>query len=238
MGGRVTVVRGTVTQSVATTQSADHRLGLAAGQTGKRSVPALSDPLAGSSSAPALPDPFETPGGDFLAVGLFPRARFGTRRSRRPERGRGRPIAECERAGRTGAARIAQLTRGRWRWPGPARRGTGDRTARRSLRSTAMVVLMHYAATAVLEVRGSPQVRTSIGRGRHLSTLAFSETVPAAISGCRSVPPSRTRARSPWTGRKGGSPRLGKPTATCGPAARSGTAARWPCGMSRARLLA
>jgi alkylation response protein AidB-like acyl-CoA dehydrogenase len=42
--------------------------------------------------------------------------------------------------------------------------------------STAMVVLMHYAATAVLKEFGSEKVREAIGAGDHLSTLAFSET--------------------------------------------------------------
>ncbi|AMM26607.1 acyl-CoA dehydrogenase [Variovorax sp. PAMC 28711] len=41
--------------------------------------------------------------------------------------------------------------------------------------STAMVVCMHYCATAVLEQSGSEAVRTAIASGRHLSTLAFSE---------------------------------------------------------------
>ncbi|MEU5785459.1 acyl-CoA dehydrogenase family protein [Micromonospora lupini] len=41
--------------------------------------------------------------------------------------------------------------------------------------STAMVVLMHYAATAVVEAHGPREVRTAIAAGRHLTTLAFSE---------------------------------------------------------------
>jgi alkylation response protein AidB-like acyl-CoA dehydrogenase len=41
--------------------------------------------------------------------------------------------------------------------------------------STAMVVLMHYAATAVIEAHGDERVRRSVAAGRHLSTLAFSE---------------------------------------------------------------
>jgi isovaleryl-CoA dehydrogenase len=41
--------------------------------------------------------------------------------------------------------------------------------------STAMVVMMHYAATAVLEQYGPENIRRSIGEGRHLTTLAFSE---------------------------------------------------------------
>jgi alkylation response protein AidB-like acyl-CoA dehydrogenase len=41
--------------------------------------------------------------------------------------------------------------------------------------STAMVVLMHYAGTAVIEGHGPEEVRKAIGGGRHLTTLAFSE---------------------------------------------------------------
>jgi isovaleryl-CoA dehydrogenase len=42
--------------------------------------------------------------------------------------------------------------------------------------STAMVVLMHYAAVAVIEAHGPDDARRAIGSGRHLSTLAFSES--------------------------------------------------------------
>jgi alkylation response protein AidB-like acyl-CoA dehydrogenase len=42
--------------------------------------------------------------------------------------------------------------------------------------STAMVVCMHYAATAVIEAHGPEEVRRAIASGDHLSTLAFSET--------------------------------------------------------------
>jgi alkylation response protein AidB-like acyl-CoA dehydrogenase len=41
--------------------------------------------------------------------------------------------------------------------------------------STAMVVLMHYAATAILEAHGNDETRRAIAAGGHLSTLAFSE---------------------------------------------------------------
>jgi alkylation response protein AidB-like acyl-CoA dehydrogenase len=41
--------------------------------------------------------------------------------------------------------------------------------------STAMVVLMHYAATPVISEYGQPDIRKAIGRGEHLTTLAFSE---------------------------------------------------------------
>jgi alkylation response protein AidB-like acyl-CoA dehydrogenase len=42
--------------------------------------------------------------------------------------------------------------------------------------STAMVVCMHYAATAVIEAHGPRAVREAVAAGRHLSTLAFSES--------------------------------------------------------------
>lgn len=41
--------------------------------------------------------------------------------------------------------------------------------------STAMVVCMHYSATAVIEQHGSAEVRRAIAAGKHLATLAFSE---------------------------------------------------------------
>jgi len=42
--------------------------------------------------------------------------------------------------------------------------------------STAMVVLMHYAGTVVIENHGPEHVRRAIAAGEHLTTLAFSET--------------------------------------------------------------
>jgi alkylation response protein AidB-like acyl-CoA dehydrogenase len=41
--------------------------------------------------------------------------------------------------------------------------------------STAMVVLMHFAATAVIEAHGPAAARRRIGSGSHLTTLALSE---------------------------------------------------------------
>ncbi|HCI79985.1 MAG TPA: acyl-CoA dehydrogenase [Ktedonobacter sp.] len=41
--------------------------------------------------------------------------------------------------------------------------------------STAMIVCMHYSATAVIEAYGPKDVREAIAAGKHLSTLAFSE---------------------------------------------------------------
>jgi alkylation response protein AidB-like acyl-CoA dehydrogenase len=46
----------------------------------------------------------------------------------------------------------------------------------RACPSTAMVTLMHFCATAVIEAHGPAAVRAEIGAGRHLTTLAFSET--------------------------------------------------------------
>jgi alkylation response protein AidB-like acyl-CoA dehydrogenase len=45
----------------------------------------------------------------------------------------------------------------------------------RACGSTAMVVCMHYAATAVIEAHGPRTLREAIASGKHLSTLAFSE---------------------------------------------------------------
>jgi len=42
--------------------------------------------------------------------------------------------------------------------------------------STAMVVCMHYAGTAVIEAHGPRAVREAIARGAHITTLAFSES--------------------------------------------------------------
>ena len=42
--------------------------------------------------------------------------------------------------------------------------------------STAMVLLMHYAAVQVLEAHAPREIRAAVAAGRHLSTLAFSES--------------------------------------------------------------
>ena len=41
--------------------------------------------------------------------------------------------------------------------------------------STAMVLCMHYAGTAVIEAYGPREIREAIAAGRHITTLAFSE---------------------------------------------------------------
>jgi isovaleryl-CoA dehydrogenase len=48
-------------------------------------------------------------------------------------------------------------------------------TIARACGSTAMVVLMHFAATSVIEAYGPREVREAIARGGHVSSLAFSE---------------------------------------------------------------
>lgn len=42
--------------------------------------------------------------------------------------------------------------------------------------STAMVMMMHYSAVAIIEAHGPEDVRKAIATGTHISTLAFSET--------------------------------------------------------------
>jgi len=42
--------------------------------------------------------------------------------------------------------------------------------------STAMVLCMHYSGAAVVEAHGPREVREAIARGRHVTTLAFSES--------------------------------------------------------------
>jgi alkylation response protein AidB-like acyl-CoA dehydrogenase len=45
----------------------------------------------------------------------------------------------------------------------------------RECASTAMVVCMHYCGAAVIEKHAGPDARTAVARGKHLTTLAFSE---------------------------------------------------------------
>src|SRR5215471_13506722 len=48
-------------------------------------------------------------------------------------------------------------------------------TVSRSCSSTALILTMHYCATAAIEAHGDLETRHAIAAGRHLSTLAFSE---------------------------------------------------------------
>ncbi|HEY0409795.1 MAG TPA: acyl-CoA dehydrogenase family protein [Candidatus Dormibacteraeota bacterium] len=74
----------------------------------------------------------------------------------------------------------------------------------RACGSTAMVITMHYVATAVIEAHGPREVREAIAGGRHLTTLAFSEQgsrghfwapVSSAVDGDGQV---RLRAAKSW----------------------------------------
>jgi alkylation response protein AidB-like acyl-CoA dehydrogenase len=68
----------------------------------------------------------------------------------------------------------AQVVGGRGR--GPRAAATVVERLARECGSTAMVVTMHYSGVAVLEKYASEDVRRAAASGRHLSTLAFSET--------------------------------------------------------------
>ncbi len=58
---------------------------------------------------------------------------------------------------------------------GPRAAATVVERLARECASSAMVVCMHYAGTAVIEAYGDEATRRDIAEGRHLSTLAFSE---------------------------------------------------------------
>ena len=69
--------------------------------------------------------------------------------------------------------------------------------------STAMVVMMHYSAPAVIEAHGPHDVREAIAAGRHVTTLAFSEIgsrshfwAPSASRRGRTAPCASTRGRA------------------------------------------
>lgn len=70
--------------------------------------------------------------------------------------------------------------------------------------STAMVVCMHYAATAVIEAHGHTAIREAIARGQHVTTLAFSEQGSrshfwaATSTATRSEDGVRLDARKSW----------------------------------------
>jgi alkylation response protein AidB-like acyl-CoA dehydrogenase len=75
----------------------------------------------------------------------------------------------------------------------------------RTCGSTAMVVLMHYAAAAVIEAHGPRDVRRAIAAGDHVSTLAFSEAgsrshfwVPLSTAVGEAPGAVRLEARKSW----------------------------------------
>jgi isovaleryl-CoA dehydrogenase len=94
--------------------------------------------------------------------------------------------AEVDRSGTFPRANIDALAKagllGLASSPDVGGRGLGMRAAAEVIErlagtcaSTAMVLLMHYSATAVLEANASEAVRRAIAADQHLSTLAFSE---------------------------------------------------------------
>ena len=100
-----------------------------------------------------------------------------------------RDAAEVDREARFPAAAIAALGQAGLLGLISAREvgglGLGLRAAAQTVErlarecgSTAMVVCMHYAATAVIEKLGPEPVRRDIAAGKHLTTLAFSEAGP------------------------------------------------------------
>lgn len=71
--------------------------------------------------------------------------------------------------------------------------------------STAMVLLMHYAATAIIEAHGPAEARRAIARDEHLCTLAFSEAgsrshfwAPMSSAGADGDGMVRLDARKSW----------------------------------------
>jgi alkylation response protein AidB-like acyl-CoA dehydrogenase len=85
------------------------------------------------------------------------------------------PEATVEAARRTGL--LGLLSKAEVGGHGLGLRAAGHVIERiaRECGSSAMVMTMHYAGTAVLEAHGQRSVRSDIAAGRHLSTLAFSE---------------------------------------------------------------
>ncbi|MEZ4334444.1 MAG: acyl-CoA dehydrogenase family protein [Myxococcota bacterium] len=85
------------------------------------------------------------------------------------------PRAAIEAARETGL--LALLSRRELGGHGLGPRAAAETVERlaRECASTAMVLTMHYAGTAVVEAHGSEAVQHAIARGEHLSTLAFSE---------------------------------------------------------------
>src|SRR5689334_5530253 len=90
--------------------------------------------------------------------------------------------------------------------------GEGHRAAAMSIgqvaeacASTAMVLCMHYAGTAVIEAHGPREVREAIAAGKHITTLAFSEAGSrshfwAPVSTASAVDESKVRldAKKSW----------------------------------------
>jgi alkylation response protein AidB-like acyl-CoA dehydrogenase len=85
--------------------------------------------------------------------------------------------------------------------------------------STAMVVCMHYAGTVLIEKHGTQAVRREIAAGRHVTTLAWSRSVRAAILGSGGAA-KRLADGYQLDGQKSMVTSAGKPTRMSGPRSR------------------
>jgi len=85
--------------------------------------------------------------------------------------------AEVDRTGKFPSDGVSALGRAGLLAPDVALRDAADAVRRLAgaCGSTAMVALMHYAATVMITNHGPAEVGDAIARGEHLTTLAFSE---------------------------------------------------------------
>ncbi|HEX2041267.1 MAG TPA: acyl-CoA dehydrogenase family protein [Acidimicrobiales bacterium] len=123
---------------------------------------------APTGAAPGAPPPYLTALAPVVADVIEPQAASVDREGTYP-----RPALDAlSQAGLLGLVSAADVGGG----------GQGLRAAAavvqelaRHCASTAMVVLMHYAAAAVLEAHGPREVREAVAAGRYVNTVAFSE---------------------------------------------------------------
>jgi isovaleryl-CoA dehydrogenase len=123
---------------------------------------------APTGAAPGAPPPYLTALAPVVADVIEPQAASVDREGTYP-----RPALDAlSQAGLLGLVSAADVGGG----------GQGLRAAAavvqelaRHCASTAMVVLMHYAAAAVLEAHGPREVREAVAAGRYVTTVAFSE---------------------------------------------------------------
>lgn len=85
------------------------------------------------------------------------------------------PRAQMEALGEAGILGLASSTEVGGAGEGLASAADVVEQLARHCGSTAMVVMMHYSGTAVIEAYGPQDVREAIAAGRHVTTLAFSE---------------------------------------------------------------
>lgn len=85
------------------------------------------------------------------------------------------PRAQMEALGEAGILGLASSTEVGGVGEGLASAADVVEQLARHCGSTAMVVMMHYSGTAVIEAYGPQDIREAIAAGRHVTTLAFSE---------------------------------------------------------------